>query len=329
MGGGEGRVWKVLSVRNMVHAEVKPDHQVFLVEGLVVDVGAEVDNGVKDVQGVVGVCRGCFFLLALSNPEMFLSPLGGFVEVCGSFDGDMGRRRHGCNTVGAVFTVLVLFLLIDDVDLFIIVVRPVNPRFFLNIPLLQLHRIPGSFAPAIRLLRWDEFRGRDGVRGSENVEICLKVKYMVMHRSRKEIVDLVAVVVVGCEIRGLDITRCTDFDADGTVEVEGVLEHVVVVSDGGDGPDDKVDVFGHRDVTLGGVTGDRVACVSFKNANRAGVGARLFAGVEGGVEVSCVGGTIVTLDKLEGVRTEAIECVEIGSSRLGGIVTSVMGESFH
>ena len=82
---------------------------------------------------------------------------------------------------------------------------------------------------------------------------------MVVHRSRKSIVDAIAILFVAKVVLASDISRRSNLDLDGSVEIELVAEHIylalvsrsvdrrgrltVIIANGVDRPNNKLNVL--------------------------------------------------------------------------------------
>ena len=143
--------------------------------------------------------------------------------------------------------------------------------------------------------------------------------------------DVVAVFLVLCVVRTLNVPRGTDVDMDGAVNVEGVVEHVVVVTDGRHVSEDEVGVGADRDVLGRDMTSNGIRGVHFEQANGIGVRVADFPGVERGVHVGRLRGAVKALNELERGRAEAVVTIKVGGVGLeridGGIVRKSLVET--
>jgi hypothetical protein len=81
---------------------------------------------------------------------------------------------------------------------------------------------------------------------------------------------------------------------------------LTVVSDSRSGSHFESNVLRRRDVLTVRMTLHRVRLVVFEEADRFLVSRRDFVGVESSIDVFGVGGTVVSLNELESVRSEAL-----------------------
>lgn len=84
--------------------------------------------------------------------------------------------------------------------------------------------------PGILLLNGSEGMLGEAVFGTENVDIGLESQDVVVHGAGKPVVDVVPVVAVLEVVGTLDVAGSSHCHFDGSVTVEAIGEHVVVVS---------------------------------------------------------------------------------------------------
>lgn len=327
VGAGEDGVWQVGLVWDVVHAEVEPDDEILLVDGFAVEVLAEVDDGVFDIDGVIWMGGLTLGFLALGDVHVVSGPFGGLSQVGGALDGHVNWLGGWVKLVSSVFSVLVGDVLVDNGVAGSSVGTKVDGSLGVNPSFLQLHGVSWfALVPVVLLGGWDELSRADGVFGSSNVEVDLVVENVVVHRSGKMVVDVVSIVLVVGKVSRLDITGGADLNAHRSIKVEMVIEHVIVVSNCGDGTNDKVDVLGGGSHVRLGVTGKWISRVVLKETDGVNVRIGSLRLVVGGVQVAGVCWAIVSLEKLKGPWTESVESIEVSSTRLMWVVSSVMGE---
>ena len=258
------------------------------------------------------------------------------------------KRQTGLHVVPPVLAVLVLLVLVDDRVRHARVVVPVDLAVVLGLDevALDLHRVarlarrPGipfwvSFCAHTSkdgsgLLDSSRYNGlpHQAVLLAQHVQVQLEVDHVVVHVARERIVDVEAVLFVLGVVRALDVPRGAHVDVDGSVDVEDVLEHVVVVAYRRYAPQDQVRVLRDRGVVKRDVPRDWVSRIVLEQAESVGMRVTDFLLVERYVHVGRVRGTVVALHQLERGRPEAVVAVQVRNRGLQRVDGSVVRDCF-
>lgn len=130
-------------------------------------------------------------------------------------------------------------------------------------------------------------------------------------------------LLVPLKVSAFDVSRCTGRDLDASVIVKRVVEHVIVITDCRDGPNNEDIVLRHRNVAAA-VPSNGESGIVFEDTDTPG--GRPTRQI--GIEVHCSGWTVPPRDKLVHTATEAKLSIEIGGSGADGVVGSVVCQCF-
>lgn len=175
----------IFGTHEMVHAEVEPDHEILLLNGLVVKEFRKVllwCRGQIDVLDRVGI--GLIVMLA-RHGQVSLGHLAVFererrvlhrqVEVGPAWD----------NAVAALFTPGVGFVLVDHAEHGLVVSSPVEGGFCFEIADVQLHLLefPEFREPCLGLIHHNQVADLEGVGTTQDVEVGFVGQDVVVERS--------------------------------------------------------------------------------------------------------------------------------------------------
>ena len=109
--------WQILTIscmRQMVHAQVHPHHQILLFQRFAVEEFVEINHGGLDILPVICMARPWFRIFLFCNCKIMFEWMSSVFQITRTLDSQMTSSIARQDSIAAVFAIFVRLVRVDD-----------------------------------------------------------------------------------------------------------------------------------------------------------------------------------------------------------------------